>query len=88
MSRTELLKDLKERLSDIIAEISDEFHEVELSRNESDHWNDIECTLNEQVGELEYLFASMDAADEQDHYDEDGNELGDFDEPAADGSIW
>ena len=87
MSRTEILKELKEQLVDILAQLTDEFHDLDLAKNESQHWNEIEYTLEEQIGELEYLFASMEAADERDVYDEDGN-LEDDDTNDLDGSIW
>jgi len=87
MLRTETLKTLKEELIDLIAQIADEVHDLELSKSEADHWNEIHYTLNEQTTELDYLFASMDAADEQDIYDEDGN-LEDDDSNELDGSIW
>jgi len=87
MSRTETIKTLKEELVDLIAQLTDEIYELELSKSESDHWNDIQYGFQSQLDELDYLIASMDAADEQDVYDEDGN-LEDDDTNELDGSIW
>jgi len=87
MSRTETIKTLKEELVDLIAQLTDEIYELELSKSESDHWNDIQYGLQEELTELDYLIASMDAADDRDVYDEDGN-LEDNDTNELDGSIW
>jgi len=87
MSRTETIKTLKEELVDLIAQLTDEIYELELSKSESDHWNDIQYGLQEELTELDYLIASMDAADDRDVYDEDGN-LEDDDTNELDGSIW
>jgi hypothetical protein len=87
MSRTETIKTLKEELVDLIAQLTDEIYELELSKSESDHWNDIQYGLQEELTELDYLIASMDAADDRDVYDEDGN-LEDGDTNELDGSIW
>lgn len=87
MSRTETIKTLKEELVDLIAQLTDEIYELELSKSESDHWNDIQYGLQEELTELDYLIASMDAADDRDVYDEDGN-LENDDTNELDGSIW
>ena len=87
MSRTETIKTLKEELVDLIAQLTDEIYELELSKSESDHWNDIQYGLQEELTELDYLIASMDAADDRDVYDEDGN-LEDDGTNELDGSIW
>jgi hypothetical protein len=87
MSRTETIKTLKEELVDLIAQLTDELYELELSKSESDHWNDIQYGLQEELNELDYLIASMDAADDRDVYDEDGN-LENDDTNELDGSIW
>lgn len=87
MSRTETIKALKEELVDLIAQLADELHEVELSKSEADHWNDIHYGIQEELTEIDYLIASMDAADDRDVYDEDGN-LEDDDTNELDGSIW
>lgn len=85
--RTEVLKELKEQLTDLIAQFQDEIHlEIDMSPTEQTHWEEINHTLGQQMIELDYLFASMDAADEQDLYDEDGNL--EEDDRDTDGTIW
>lgn len=88
MSRTDRLKEIKLQLEDLIDELNDELRQTDLARSEEDHYLNIEGALAEQLVEMDYLIASMDAADERETWDEDGNLENDYDNPNLDGSIW
>lgn len=86
MSRTEQIKELREELNDIISRLEDELDSAKLTVAETDHWQEIAYNLTQALTETDYLVASMDARDEQELYDEDGNPEDESSD--RDGSIW
>ena len=86
MSRSTEIKVLREELEELINQLEDAMADVELSKQEKDHASEIAYRLNDGLTELDYFIGGLDAKDEQEYYDEDGNPEAEDD--SKDGSIW